>query len=210
ENKFSPGGIATNNSSWKNVTDRYITSNIIEQFEGIKYAAFDHNWKTLLLDNIMLPDRYVITGLKFERESGTSSFMLKVYATEFDFNSGLLNAESSKWFYYTNFDKESNIAIRKSIELTAPDDPTRCQIYDYDKETHKSIKFQHTDRHKDAGQNTVPFFDAQPVDTQPPFPLSGIGLFHRHKDGFGGYIAPRIFTAEVFRNIKTISSIKES
>ncbi|KAK0072907.1 hypothetical protein PV326_014005, partial [Microctonus aethiopoides] len=148
--------------------------------------------------------------LKFERKNRTSSFMLKVHATEFDFNSGLLNAESSKWFFHKNSDKKSDIASRRSIKLTAPDDPTRCLIYDYDKETHKSIKFQHTDIHKDAGQNTVPFFDAQPVDTQPPFPLSGIGLFHRHKDGFGGYIAPRIFTAEVSRNIKTIRSINKS
>lgn len=107
------------------------------------------------------------------------------------------------------FNNNDDDIFRKSIKLIAPDDPTRCLTYDYDKETHKSIKFQHTDIHKDAGQNTVPFFDAQPVDTQPPFPLNGIGLFYRHKDGFGGYIAPRIFTAEVSRNIKN-RSMKES
>ncbi|KAK0181021.1 hypothetical protein PV327_003343 [Microctonus hyperodae] len=209
ENKFLPGGIASNNSSWKDITHRYITSNKIKQDEGIKYAAFDHKWKTLLLDDIMLPNDYVITGLRFVRKNRTSSFMLKVHGTLLNFSSGFLDSKSSKWFSFKDSDKKSAINNRKSIKLTAPDDPTRCLIYDYDKGTHKSIKFQHTDIHKDAGQNTIPFFDAQSVEAQPPFPLNGIGLFHRHKNGFGGYIAPRIFTTEVSKNIKT-KLMKES
>ncbi|KAK0080533.1 hypothetical protein PV325_013796, partial [Microctonus aethiopoides] len=49
----------------------------------------------------------------------------------------------------------------------------------------------------DGGQSTVPFIEAQSVETYSPFALSGIGLFYRRKDGCGGYIAPRLFTIDI-------------
>ncbi|KAK0083989.1 hypothetical protein PV326_006451, partial [Microctonus aethiopoides] len=204
ENKFSSGGIAVGNSSWKELVDRNVTINN-NYFDKFEFANFDHDWKTLDLDDIMMPDNYVVTGVKFGRENQTSSFRLEVHGTPFDFNTGLLNPNGSKWFTYNNDSSETDSIFnnRKQIEMIAPDDSTRCLYYDYDRETHKSIKFSHTDIRKDAGRHTVPYFDTQPVDTQPSFPLTGIGLFYRGKEGFGGYIAPRIFTIDVHTQIKS-------
>lgn len=93
-------------------------------------------------------------------------------------------------------------AFRTEIKLNEPDDPTMAHNYQMDLESNKFIQFQHSSIKKDAGYHTVPFFDAQSVETIPEFPLSGIGLFHRGLDGFGGYIVPRLHTYNVSRVIE--------
>lgn len=88
---------------------------------------------------------------------------------------------------------------RIEINLSKADDPLRTQDYYPDPKSNKKVKFQHTSIKKDLGQNTVPFFDAQPTEVLPGFVLRGIGLFYRSHHGFGGFIAPRLFTHNVTR-----------
>jgi hypothetical protein len=59
----------------------------------------------------------------------------------------------------------------------------------------KFITFRPSSYQKDAAQTTVPFLDAQPTYTRVPMPLSGIGLYYKRRDGYGGFVAPRIFVA---------------
>lgn len=51
------------------------------------------------------------------------------------------------------------------------------------------VEFGPTDRKKDAGQITVPFIDALPVDGK-PCPLSGAGLYLKARPGYAGFVAP--------------------
>lgn len=59
--------------------------------------------------------------------------------------------------------------------------------------TNQFIRFRASDLKKDAGQSTVPFFDAQDVDGDPEFPLGGVGIIHRGREGYGGFLAFRIY-----------------
>lgn len=54
---------------------------------------------------------------------------------------------------------------------------------------------------KDAAQTTVPFIDAQPVVTLVPVPLSGAGIFHKGRENFGGFIAPKIITYDYSKHM---------
>lgn len=56
------------------------------------------------------------------------------------------------------------------------------------------IEFTNTGFVQDAAQRTVPFIDIQDVVSDPPVPLSGIGIYYKGQDGYGGFLAPRIIT----------------
>ncbi|KAJ8915969.1 hypothetical protein NQ315_016646 [Exocentrus adspersus] len=47
---------------------------------------------------------------------------------------------------------------------------------------------------KDAAQTTIPFFDTQPVAAYPALPLKGAGIYYKGKEGYGGFVAPKIST----------------
>lgn len=50
---------------------------------------------------------------------------------------------------------------------------------------------------KDAGQSTVPFFDSLEAEGYPEFPLGGVGIMHRGREGFGGFLTFRIFDLNI-------------
>lgn len=62
---------------------------------------------------------------------------------------------------------------------------------------------------KDAGQSTIPFIDQQPLVTNPPTPLSGVGLMHRGSFGSGGFLAFKMESFDVVQHLeKIIKNIK--
>ncbi|KAK0098476.1 hypothetical protein PV326_008074 [Microctonus aethiopoides] len=149
----------------------------------------------------MLPPKYLVTGVRFlSRSTSPAGYYLQVHGTPYDLQTGKLNPEDSMWFiggdwkYSKRLDYERD---RIEIKILNHDDPVRCNGYNYDQTTNKFIQFQHSSVTKDAGQSTIPYIDAQPVEIYPPFPLSGIGLFYREKADCGGYIAPRIFAMDI-------------
>ena len=64
------------------------------------------------------------------------------------------------------------------------------------------VRLQASDYEKDAAQTTVPFFDAQPCTSSSPTPLSGIGLFLKGQNLYGGFITPKIFTYDLGPHIQ--------
>lgn len=56
---------------------------------------------------------------------------------------------------------------------------------------------------RDAAQTTVPFFDAQPVESLQAVPLSGAGIFHKGQNHFGGFIAPKIITYDFGKHLQS-------
>ena len=86
--------------------------------------------------------------------------------------------------------------------MNAVDIPTRSNWPLNQFTTNKFVKFTNSDYEKDAGQSTVPFIDAQPVESANPVPLSGVGIFHKGRPKFGGFIAPRIFTYNFTKHLE--------
>lgn len=72
----------------------------------------------------------------------------------------------------------------------------------------QSIRFQTTSWEKDLGQTVVPYFDTLPalVTTTRSVALDGVGIFHRGTPGYGGFIAPKIFTIDHSKYIKSAIS----
>lgn len=66
------------------------------------------------------------------------------------------------------------------------------------------IEFTNTGFVQDAAQRTVPFIDIQDVVSDPPVPLSGIGIYYKGQDGYGGFwrheslptISPHMFRSQ--------------
>ena len=54
------------------------------------------------------------------------------------------------------------------------------------------VEFQTTDLKKDFGQYVVPFLDMQSVETNPPMPLAGAGLYHKGAEGSGGFLSLKL------------------
>ncbi|KAK0072020.1 hypothetical protein PV326_000541, partial [Microctonus aethiopoides] len=198
QSEISKGGSVDSNPVWKSVNVDNHNETI-----NINYGVLFDKRSILYLDDVMAHPDYVVTGVKFQITKDGRGFELHVHATEYDYSTGQLG-KGQKWYgpgeYPINrLDCERQ---RTEIKLNDPDDPTKTRNYQSDPESNKCIQFQHSSIKKDAGFHTVPFFDAQSVETIPEFPLSGIGLFHRGLDGFGGYIAPRLHTYNVSRVIE--------
>lgn len=84
---------------------------------------------------------------------------------------------------------------RAQVNMRRPDIPTRTREPSRAMSNSNSfIKFTHSDVNKDLAQTTVPFLDAQDVVTDPPMPLQGVGIYYKGQSGYGGFVAPKIFT----------------
>ncbi|XP_064214180.1 receptor-type tyrosine-protein phosphatase alpha isoform X3 [Tribolium castaneum] len=177
------------------ITDRYIS-------KGQDYHTFSWEGRIIELTEIKAEEGSVVTGVRFIKKM--DSLSLQVVTTAFDFNTGKLEKnpncstfKSTPNFYWRHKFKEN-------VKLESPDIPIRKNLASTDFSKNKCIKFTNTDYQKDAGQTTIPFFDAQPVNSTIPTPLSGVGLFHKGHKGSGGFIAPKIFTYDFSKYILVI------
>lgn len=65
------------------------------------------------------------------------------------------------------------------------------------------MEFSASSFNKDASQSTVPFIDIQDVVSKPPVPCAGIGIYHKGRPGFGGFLAPKLMTYDFAPHIHT-------
>lgn len=47
----------------------------------------------------------------------------------------------------------------------------------------------------------MPFLDAQEVVPIEPVPLSGAGIFHKGRNNFGGFLAPKVITYDFSKHM---------
>ncbi|KAK0159769.1 hypothetical protein PV327_010846 [Microctonus hyperodae] len=190
--KASKDGFIKTPGEWKPLDKNYDNKTTVFQY-FVLTPKLQHNY--LNLDDVGVHSEQVVTGVKFHKNLGLE---LRVHTTAYNYTSGML-LKDHHWRgpekYHVH--KEDYQRERIEIDLSNVDDPLRTQDYYPDRKSNKKVKFQHTSMKKDLGQNTIPFFDAQPAEVVPGFVLGGIGLFHRSHDGFGGFIAPRLFTHNI-------------
>ena len=112
----------------------------------------------------------------------------QVRVTPIDFSSGQLNGQLSYWI--SNDDTPANTNPRQQLILMNPQDPAKIIEESTPVVTPRSyIVFQNTDLEKDAGQLTIPYFDAQVLTTIPPTWISGVNLHYKTSPGSGGFVA---------------------
>ncbi|XP_057333036.1 uncharacterized protein LOC130672453 [Microplitis mediator] len=169
---------------------------------GIDYALPE----TINFDDLIAPEGFVVTGIRFRFAGDSLDFPkltagaieLQVRVTPYDYVSGkLINHDQTHWIV------PKYNAPRDELVLTDPDVPIESPENTITSKTNQFIRFRASDLKKDAGQSTVPFFDAQDVDADHEFPLGGIGIIHRGREGYGGFLAFKIYDLDLSRYINS-------
>lgn len=164
---------------------------------NVDYHTLTWENRSVNLVSVIAPQGTVLTGVRFHLLNGRLS--LAIRATKFDFSTGQLrDIQHSEWITNASQDRTPLILERPDVstKTTTKSIPTF--------ENNKFIEFRPTDIDKDAGQTTVPFIDDQVVEPRKPTLLSGVGLYYKGQPGFGGFIAPRIFTYDMGPYIKSV------
>ncbi|VEN36573.1 unnamed protein product [Callosobruchus maculatus] len=209
EGKLQPrGNIDPETIKWKPVEDYKITDKNIQS--GKDYHTMSWEKRAFDLDDLEGDEGYILTGVRFKEIGSHLNF--EIYLTKFDFEKGKLIPQSSIWKDNPNTDSSiknpslrgySNPVRLTKVRLNRPDIPTRSTSPSVpDSSTDQYIEFTNTDIDKDVAQTTVPFLDAQKVESFRPVPLSGAGVFHKGRDHFGGFVAPKLITYDFSKHLK--------
>ena len=171
--------------------------------DGPGYATLRYEERALDLDDLVAPEGHVITGLRFRKLGGHIN--LEAQVSPIDFETGLINVDRANWLGNDNTPAAEQ-KPRTKLSLVSPDVPTRSQSTSLpDSTSDQYIEFQASSIEKDLSQTTVPFLDSTPIFPQPPTWLTGVGVYHKGKPGYGGYIAFRIATLNMtnYLNVPT-------
>ncbi|KAJ3646676.1 hypothetical protein Zmor_024252 [Zophobas morio] len=192
------GQIDLDSVQWVPVEDYEVTNYAYR--DGKDYYTLRWEHREFDLVDIFADEGSVVTGVGFKKFH--KRLHLKVLTNPYNFTTGSLEKNSIL---------QSDVALlykhkfsNKQLMLEGVDIPIRSEVNSNEFTTNKYVKFANTGYEKDAGQTTVPFFDAQPVESAIPVPLSGVGVFHKGISGFGGFIAPRIFTYNFTKHLEEV------
>ncbi|XP_044578454.1 uncharacterized protein LOC123261054 isoform X2 [Cotesia glomerata] len=184
--------------------DQYVL--IVNSIKGSLSLGLDYGHpERMNIDDLIAPSGFVITGVRF-RYAGDSfhsphvkfgAVELQTRVSAYDvIEKKISNDPLTHWISPKKQDK------RDELKLYEPDNPTKSIENNIDSKPGQFVRFQASDLKKDAGQSTVPFFDALPAEGTPEFPLEGIGIIHKGSKGSGGYLAFRIFDLDFSQDFK--------
>ncbi|XP_043787947.1 uncharacterized protein LOC122712387 isoform X1 [Apis laboriosa] len=188
------GNIDKTSVHWKSIEEFNILDNNIKN--GVDYHTLSWEKRGLDLDDLVLDKNYLLTGFKFRMVG--SRLNLEVRMTPFNFTTGKLiePLNNSFWFSHDRTD-------RTELKFENPNIPTRLPLLALpDSKTEQYLNFAPSDRKTDAAQNTIPFLDVQPVESNPPIPIAGAGIFHKGRLGSGGYVALRLITYDFSKHLQ--------
>ncbi|XP_016912743.1 uncharacterized protein LOC107998157 isoform X2 [Apis cerana] len=188
------GNIDKTSVQWKSIEEFNVLDNNIKN--GIDYHTLSWEKRGLDLDDLVLDKNYLLTGFKFRMVG--SRLNLEVRMTPFNFTTGKLiePLNNSFWFSHDRTD-------RTELKFENPNIPTRLPLLALpDSKTEQYLNFAPSDRKTDAAQNTIPFLDVQSVESNPPIPIAGAGIFHKGRLGSGGYVALRLITYDFSKHLQ--------
>ncbi|CAH1135579.1 unnamed protein product [Ceutorhynchus assimilis] len=184
--------------AWKPVDEYKLTDRKV--FNGQDYHTLTWEKRRMDLDDLEADDGHMLTGVRFKEIGSHLNF--EIYTTKFDFDTGKLKPEHSKWKDNPNTDVSIKNP-RTKVRLVHPDIPIRSTSPSIPtSHSDQYIEFTNSDIDRDVAQTTVPFLDAQKVESLEAVPLSGAGIFHKGRQFFGGFIAPKIITYDVSKFLK--------
>ncbi|XP_043660843.1 uncharacterized protein LOC122625054 isoform X1 [Drosophila teissieri] len=201
EGELLPRGTVNQSTlEWKpvekyNVFDRHVKN-------GVDYHKLSYEKRTIDLDDVDTEDNsFVITGVRF-RVVGTH-LNLEAYYSEFDFRTGKLIQPEANSYWKSNDNTDVSGARREKLSLNNADVSTRTITHSIPLSRHNQyIDFTNTGLDKDAAQSTVPFIDIQDVVSNPPVPLAGIGIYYKGRNGYGGFLGPKIITYDFMPHVQ--------
>lgn len=166
-----------------------------EQVHGIDYHTLSWQNRSINIDTIIAPVGSVVTGVRFTVIDGVLN--LEIRATKFEFSTGRL-FDDHQWLSNSN-----EAHHRTSIDLLNSDIPPRATGFTVlNNEVDKFVQFQPSGIDQDVAQTTIPFIDSQIVETfDQTAPLSGVGIYFKGLNGFGGFIAPKVITYDMLPHI---------
>ncbi|XP_076232515.1 chemokine-like protein orion isoform X2 [Calliopsis andreniformis] len=180
------GNINKTTVSWKPIEAFSILDSHVKN--GIDYHTLAWETRGLDLDDLVPAQDHLLTGVRF-RTIGPR-LNLEIMVTPFNFTTGRLIQPLAKSFWLSN-----DVTNRIELKLENPDIPTRLSLPALpDSKPNQYLNFAPSSRQSDAAQNTIPFFDIQPIETKPPVPISGAGIFHKGRKGSGGFVAFKLIT----------------
>ncbi|XP_063904376.1 uncharacterized protein LOC135123542 [Zophobas morio] len=192
------GQIDLDTLRWVPVEDYKVTNSVYRP--DVDYYTLKWEERDFDLADIMVKEGSIVTGVAFRKVG--ARLHLQVQATPFNFTSGKLRNAFSVLEDDPDIRRKHKFA--KELILDRVDIPIRSDLPSDKFTTNKYVKFVNTGYDKDAGQTTVPFFDAQPLVSAIPVPLRGVGVFHKGTKDFGGFITPRIFTYNFTKHLQPI------
>lgn len=153
-------------------------------------------------ENLKHETKYLQTGVKLRRLG--NHLNLEIGVSEFNFKTGRVSPDTFFWKSADTTEYSIGSERRFEVPIRNADIPIRTKSRSTQSSRPNTfIKFTHTSIWKDLAQTTVPFLDAQEVTTDHPTPLQGVGLYWKTQNGFGGFIAPKIFTIDYTSFVKS-------
>ncbi|XP_046965961.1 uncharacterized protein LOC124534258 isoform X1 [Vanessa cardui] len=168
--------------------------------EGEDYHKLTYERRAIDLDELDSPTGYVLTGVRFRMIGAHLHFEIR--STPFNYTTGRLSPDRSQWISNDNTEGAENPRTR--LALFRPDIPTRSAApLPVDSRHDQYVEFVNSDYDADAAQSTVPFVDVQPLEPMRGAALlSGAGIIHRGARGYGGFVAPKLFTYDYSRHVR--------
>ncbi|KAH8269843.1 hypothetical protein KR026_009197, partial [Drosophila bipectinata] len=202
EGELMPRGVINQSSlEWKPVEKYNIFDRDVKK--GVDYHTLSYESRSIDLDDVNTDDNsFVVTGVRFRLVG--AHLNLEAYYTEFDFKTGkLIQPELNSYWKSNDNTDVSGGARREKLRLANADLPTRTIATSLVQSRHNQyIDFTNTGLDKDAAQSTVPFIDIQDVVSNPPVPLSGIGIYYKGRNGYGGFLGPKIITYDFMPHVQ--------
>ncbi|XP_070072687.1 uncharacterized protein [Drosophila takahashii] len=194
EGELLPQGIIDASVKWKPVDKFEVSDENVKKDVDFHMLSFEKRF--IDLDEVKVENQYVVTGLRF-RVVGTH-LNLEAQFSKFNFESGQLIEPTKNSFWKSGGSDQP----RKQLHLKNPNVSTRSNSSVPLSSDNQYIEFTNTGFKEDAAQSTVPFIDIQDVTSDPPVPLSGIGIYYKGLDGNGGFLAPKLITYDFSPNVK--------
>lgn len=180
----------TEQDTWILADDQFAVTDI-GVVDGIDYATLTYENRTINLDDLVLPQGKLVTGVRFQQSTSNGHLALEIRATDFDYFSGrLLNISHNPWVKNEN-------GGQIEIEIPKKRSPLQYIVKDlYMPETvpNAYVKFGPSDLDFDVGQTTVPLIETYALESRNPVALGGIGLTYKSNNESAGFIALKTFT----------------
>lgn len=186
ERTLLPNANLNKSESW-NVTNDNFTLSDADVKEGVDYYTLNYENRTLNLDTITAARDQLVTGVRLRVVNGR--LRLEARFTYFDDSLGKLdNISGSDWLSNSNTDRELIQSDHSYVPTKSP-----VQTLPLSSKNGNYVQFGPSGWVHDMAQNTVPFFDSQPLETSSePVALHGVGLFYKAWPGHAGYVAPKL------------------
>ncbi|CAL4125405.1 unnamed protein product [Meganyctiphanes norvegica] len=191
------GQVNTTTLEWQQVEQINVHSSSHQ--DGLHFKKLSFEYRTMDLDTLTGLNNHVVTGIRFR--SLEKRMHIEIQVNPINFTTGEIEAFNGVWVNNGN-DMENITAGRGEITVADSDIPTRYNgATQITAEDNSYIEFGQSSLHKDISQSTVPFFDAQKVSPIQPAWLSGVGIYHKSREGTGGFLGLQVLTYNISEHL---------